>query len=89
MEENEVKCLISRMNKHMVYENEDTILNCILAWYNFSDFEGNINQILKENINWSWISNKFLKDVLILPWETPILESEVFKENICKEINIR
>jgi len=67
MNEIDLKCLISWMNKHMIYENEDTILNCILAWYNFSDLEGNIDMIIKENINWSWISNKFLKDVLALP----------------------
>lgn len=41
------------MNKHMIYENEDTILNCILAWYNFSDLDGNVDLIIKENINWS------------------------------------
>jgi len=43
MTEQELRCLISKTNKHMNYENEDTILNCILAWYNFSDLTGNID----------------------------------------------
>ena len=89
LKEEEIRCLISRQNRHMNYENEDSILNCILAWYNFSDLSPNVDRVLRENICWPKLSNKFLKDVLTLPSQTPILLSQVFKDNIVKEINTR
>lgn len=30
----------------MNYDNEDTILNCVLAWYNFSDQTSDIDGVL-------------------------------------------
>jgi len=53
MSESDLVCVISRLNKHMAYENEDTILNCILAWFNFSDFSSDVDEVMRDNVNWN------------------------------------